>query len=407
MSSFAPPILSSAYSPIAANTGAGASTIQRNPPTGRIAAIDILRALVMLLMLVDHVRERFFYHQQVTDPMDLDSTSPALFFTRLAAHFCAPVFVFLTGVSAWLYAHPAHQPPRSASAFLLKRGLFIIGIEIAVINWLWMGSYDTLWLQVMWAIGVSMLLLGILCRLPWLILLCLGITIVAGHNLLDPISFTPGQRGYTLWTILHDPGFIYTSEGFAIKASYPVLPWIGVILLGYSLGRMYAQTVSSALRQRVLIGLAVALWLLLGLLRTRLGYGEALSFTGHADWLYNVMQFVNYTKYPPSLDFVLFTLGGALLLLGLLENVNNRFSWGIEIFGAAPMFFYILHLGVLLMSYQLALAVFGANYGQWFAFDHVWQIWLCAGLMGAGLYWPTRAFSRYKRRSKHALIKYF
>ena len=128
----------------------------------RIQSIDMMRGLVMLIMLLDHVRERFFYHLQVSDPMDLDSTSAGLFFSRFAAHLCAPVFVFLTGLSAWLYANPAHGPARSARSFLLKRGLFLIALEVTVINFSWMGSYHTLWLQVIWAIGLSMVLLALL-----------------------------------------------------------------------------------------------------------------------------------------------------------------------------------------------------------------------------------------------------
>jgi len=127
--------------------------------SARIQSIDMMRGLVMLIMLLDHVRERFFLHMQVSDPMDLSSTSWALFLSRFAAHFCAPVFVFLTGISAWLYAHPRQGKPRSARAFLLKCGVFLIALEILVINVSWMGSYHTLWLQVIWVIGLCMLTL--------------------------------------------------------------------------------------------------------------------------------------------------------------------------------------------------------------------------------------------------------
>ena len=361
----------------------------------------------MLLMLVDHVRERFFYHQNVADPMDVDATSPALFFTRISAHFCAPVFVFLTGVSAWLYAHPADKAPRSATPFLFKRGLFIIFVEVAIINWLWMGNYDTLYLQVMWAIGVSMVVLSLLSALPHQLVLLLGLTIVAGHNLLDPIAFAPGDTGYTLWAILHDRGYIWDTSSFSIKASYPVLPWIGVILLGYAMGPVYARTTPASRRRAILVALAVSMWLLLIVLRTTNLYGETLPFIVHDSTIKTLMSFVNYTKYPPSLDFVLLTLGGAFLVLAALEHTNNRFSQKIELFGSAPMFFYIVHLALLLIGYRLVLGVAGPNYGALFAFDYVWQVWLCAALLALALFIPTRAFARFKHQSRHPLVKYF
>ena len=175
----------------------------------RINSIDMMRGMVMLIMLLDHVRERFFFHMQVSDPMDLSSTSWGLFLSRFAAHFCAPVFVFLTGVSAWLYANRSHGEPRSARMFLIKRGLFLIALEILVINFSnlsWMVSYYTLWLQVIWVIGLSMLALAALINLPrpWMALL--GFAIVFGHNLLTPIGFQPNEWAYGLWTCL-----LYTS----------------------------------------------------------------------------------------------------------------------------------------------------------------------------------------------------
>lgn len=373
----------------------------------RVASIDILRGLVMLFMLVDHVRERFFYHQNVSDPMDLDTTSPQLFFTRVSAHLCAPVFVFLTGLSAWLYSHPHNKAPRSATPFLFKRGLFIIFVEIAVINWLWMGNYDTLWLQVMWAIGFSMVVLSAACKLPYKVIFALGLLIVCGHNLLSPIEFAPGETGYTLWAILHDRGIIYSSETFRIKASYPVLPWIGVILLGYCMGPLYSRAVEGAKRQSVLVKLAAGMWLALLILRGFNIYGETLPWETQQDFIHTVMSFINYTKYPPSLDYVLFTLGAAFLILAGLENVNNRFTKVIETFGTAPMFYYIVHLFVLLVGYRIMLNIMGPNYGDLYAFDYVWEVWFISVLLALALYYPTKLFSQFKHNSTNPLVKYF
>ena len=372
----------------------------------RVASIDILRGLVMLFMLVDHVRERFFYHQNVSDPMDIDVTSPQLFFTRVSAHLCAPVFVFLTGLSGWLYSHPHNKAPRSATPFLFKRGLFIIFVEIAVINWLWMGNYDTLWLQVMWAIGVSMITLSLMCKLPYKVIFAIGLVIVCGHNLLSPISFEQGEFGYNLWAILHDRGFIYESDTFRIKASYPVLPWIGVILLGYCMGPLYSRAVEGAKRQSTLVKLAIGMWVLLLILRGFNIYGEVLPWETQQDAIHTVMSFVNYTKYPPSLDFLLFTLGAAFLILAGLENVNNRFTKIIEMYGSAPMFYYVVHLFVLLVSYRIVLNVAGPNYGDLFAVDYVWQVWVISVLLATALYWPTKAFARFKHSSTNPLVKY-
>lgn len=372
----------------------------------RIASIDVMRGLVILLMMVDHVRERFFYHLNVSDPMDLEMTSPALFFTRMTAHLCAPTFVFLTGMAAWLYANPANKPPRSASSFLLKRGLFLVLIEITLVNFSWFGNFDTIWLQVIWAIGLSMIALSLMVKLPFLVIGLVGLVIVAGHNLLSPITFNPGETGYTLWAILHDRGIIFDGA-IRIKASYPVLPWIGVILLGYCAGPLYARTMDMLARRKRLIGLGLSLLAILLLLRGFNIYGEVLPWQAQSTALVTLMDFINFTKYPPSLDFLLLTIGIALLMLAWFETLSNKFMDALEVFGSAPMFIYILHLYVLLISYRIALATVGPNAGDLFAFDYVWQIWAVTALLVWALYYPTRAFAKFKHSTTMAWVKYF
>lgn len=372
----------------------------------RIASIDVMRGLVILLMMVDHVRERFFYHLNVSDPMDLEMTSPALFFTRMTAHLCAPTFVFLTGMAAWLYANPANKPPRSASSFLLKRGLFLVLIEISLVNFSWFGNFDTIWLQVIWAIGLSMIALSLMVKLPFLIIGLVGVVIVTGHNLLSPIAFNPGETGYTLWAILHDRGIIFDGA-IRIKASYPVLPWIGVILLGYCAGPLYARTMDMLARRKRLIGLGLSFLAMLLLLRGFNIYGEVLPWQAQSTALVTLMDFINFTKYPPSLDFLLLTIGIALLMLAWFETLSNKFMDALEVFGSAPMFIYILHLYVLLISYRIALATVGPNAGDLFAFDHVWQIWAVTALLVWALYYPTRAFAKFKHSTTMAWVKYF
>lgn len=372
----------------------------------RLASIDILRGLVMLLMLVDHVRERFYYHQNVSDPMDINTTSTELFFTRITAHFCAPVFVFLTGLSAWLYANPVNKPQRSAQEFLLKRGLFIIFIEVTLINFSWFGDYNALYLQVMWAIGLSMITLAFVTKLPHWLIGFLGFTIVFGHNALEFISFQPQEAGYTLWTILHDRGLIYVSDTFKVKASYHLLPWIGVILLGYFIAPIFSHSTPANKRKKILITIGIGSIAILLVLRGFNIYGETLPWLTSNHWLTSVKSFINYTKYPPSLDFLLFTLGIALLVLAALEGVNNRFSKVIERFGSAPMFFYIVHLYVLLVSYRVLVNVFGATKGDYWGVDDVWQVWAIAFLLAILLYWPTKMFSRFKQRTRLPWVRY-
>lgn len=376
-------------------------------PRSRIASIDVMRGLVMVIMMFDHVREKIYLHLQVTDPMTIATTTPDLFFTRLSAHLCAPVFVFLTGLSAWLYANPASGKTRSPSSFLIKRGLLLVVLEVTVINFSWAGTYTTLWLQVIWAIGISMIILGLMSGLPRWLLAVIGAAIVFGHNLLTPITFQPGETGYTLWTILHDRGFLIADGPLKVKVTYPVLPWIGVILLGYVAGPLYAAVVASSRRTRILIGMGLACLLLLLVLRGFNIYGETLPWVQGDTSVQTLMSWLNFTKYPPSLDFLLLTLGVAFLLLAWFESMDNAATRALVMFGAAPMFFYILHLYVLLVLYRIALAIFGPNHGELFGVDDFYWVWIVAPLLALALYFPCRAFARFKRTSTQAWVRYF
>lgn len=373
----------------------------------RVASIDVLRGLVMMIMMLDHVREAFFLHHPVGDPMSLEESEPAFFFGRLAAHFCAPVFVFLTGLSAWLYAHPS-SGPRSPAGFLFKRGLFLILLEITVITGVWAVqlSPPTIYLQVIWAIGLAMIALSVLHRLPRGVLIALGLVIVFGHNLLTPISFQPGDAGYIPWTILHDRGFLLSDGPVRIKVSYPLLPWIGVILLGYAIGPWYASATAPARRRKLLVGAGVTALVLLAVLRGFNIYGETLPWVHGADALHTAMSFLNVTKYPPSLAFLLMTLGVGLLVLAWLEQRDNWFLRVSAVFGGAPMFYYLLHLYVLLALQLTAIALFGANYGTRYEFDNLWGVWVMSVLLLPLLYWPCRAFGSFKRRTTMAWVRY-
>ena len=373
----------------------------------RINSIDMMRGLVMLLMLVDHVRERFFLHMQVSDPMDIDTTSAGLFFSRFAAHFCAPAFVFLTGVSAWLYASTG----RNLTGFLFKRGLFLILLEITLVTFSWMGTYHTIWLQVIWAIGLCMIVLALVHRLPFAILLTIGLVIVFGHNLLTPVSFSAGESLYPIWTILHDRGFLITSDVINLKISYPVLPWIGVILLGFCAGPLFTGSVTSKERKTALIRLGLLCLGLFGVLRGLNIYGETETWQSQESLLLSMMDLFNLTKYPPSLAFLLITLAGMFFGLRLAESdiisKRQRLISVLTGFGAAPMFFYLLHLYSLLLINSVLHLFMEPNHGELFGVDHIGWIWLISAGLAIALYFPTRAFAALKKRKKHPLLSYF
>lgn len=373
----------------------------------RVASIDVMRGLVMMIMMVDHVRETFFLRWQVSDPMNVADTDPGLFFSRLAAHFCAPMFVFLTGLSAWLYAHPA-SGERSPASFLFKRGLFLVALEICVVSVAWSGRIPptTIYLQVIWVIGLAMIALALLHRLPRGPLLALGLAIVFGHNLLTSIGFQPCEAGYIPWTILHDRGFLVAEGALKIKVSYPLLPWIGVIVLGYAAGPWYASATVSGQRRKLLMTAGCMALALFALLRGLNIYGETLPWQQGGDGLHTVMSLLNVTKYPPSLAFLLLTLGAGLLVLAWLEQRDAAFLRICATFGGAPMFYYLLHLYVLLALQAVAVAWLGANYGQRYEFDSLWQVWALTAVLIPLLYWPCRAFANFKRRTTMAWVRY-
>jgi len=366
--------------------------------TARLRSIDALRGLVIVIMLLDHVRETFFLHHQVSDPMDVSATDPALFFSRLLAHLCAPVFVFLTGVSAWLYGAKAGSRG-AAAAFLAKRGIFLIALEIVVVNFAWTFQFppSVIYLQVIWVIGLSMLALAALLWLPRAALVVVGLVLVAGHNALDGVHVAAGEFMHVPWAVLHDRGWIHVGDALRLRTSYPLLPWIGVIALGYAVGPWFQAREPAAVRQRRLWAAGIAALAGFVVLRMLNGYGQAQTWAVQEDALHTVMSFVNITKYPPSLMFLLLTLGLGLCLLVLIERVQSAGWVGVLcVFGAAPMFFYLLHLYVLKALYLAGEGVWGLNQGKFFGVDSMASIWLIAVLLAVALYWPVRWFGRLK-----------
>jgi uncharacterized membrane protein len=269
-----------------------------------------------------------------------------------------------------------------------------------------MGNYHTLWLQVIWVIGLSMLTLAALINLPrpWMALL--GLTIVFGHNLLTPIHFQHGDWGYSLWTILHDRGYLIADGAFNIKISYPALPWMGVILLGYAAGPLFSSKLQPRVRLQKLLLLGLGCLALFILLRGLNLYGETLPWQSGTHVGETLMSVLNLTKYPPSLSFLLITLGCMFLGLIVFESNMGRVGHWLSVFGSAPMFFYILHLYLLLLLYTIAKFTFGANHGELFSVSHIVWIWVIAAILIPLLYYPVKHFSAYKRQSNQSWIKY-
>ncbi|MCJ8161253.1 DUF1624 domain-containing protein [Acinetobacter zhairhuonensis] len=374
----------------------------------RLQSIDALRGLVIVIMLLDHVRETFYLNKQVTDPMNIMETEPALFGSRALAHICAPIFVLLTGLSAYLY-QLKNNNLASTRSFLFKRGLFLILLELTLVNFAWTAKFppDIIYLQVIWAIGISMLVLALCVGLPRNILLGAGLLIIFGHNLLDQITFRGISGLEQIWFVLHERGWI-EFETLRIRTSYPVLPWFGVIFVGYALGYFFEPRFSTAERQRYLLTLGIISIVLFLALRSINIYGDH-PWSFYDSWMMTVMSFFNLTKYPPSLLFILWNVGLGLIFLALFEILIkwNAFK-PLIVFGSVPMFFYLLHLFILKLFYVICIALIGTTDGNYFAVNSVAALWFITLLLTVLLYPLVAWFSKFKHKNKQITwLKYF
>ena len=375
----------------------------------RLANVDALRGFVMVLMLLDHLRETWFVNYVVDDPINAATVIPAIGLARFVVSFCAPIFVALTGLGVYLFS--INHTVEETTSYLLKRGLLLIAIELVYLSPLYWGivPQPTFWLQVIWCIGICMIALALLMRLPRPALITFGLIAVCLHNLLDPIRLTPDDALFPVWAILHQRDVIALPFGFVAKTTYPILPWLGVISLGFGIGNWFRPDVAPATRQRNLLLLGygmIAAFIVLRLLNV---YGDKPWYVVEGDPVRTVISFISMTKYPPSLLFLLPTLGGGALLLVLFERINaSRLVAALAVFGGAPMFFYLLHLSVLRILYHSALAIWGPNNGTTYMFDNYnWVlVWFVA--MIVPLYVPTVWYARLKRRRRDITwLKYF
>ncbi len=319
----------------------------------RARSIDALRGTAMVLMVLDHARD--FFVGMRGNATNLATTSVPLFLTRWVTHFCAPVFVLLAGTAAYL--HSQKHGLRVTRRFLWTRGLWLILLELTVVRFAWIPDpfYYFSLLQVIWALGWSMLALSALSYLPWRGVVVVGALVVLGHNLLDPIDhWRLSNAAQPFWDFLHEPADLHFGAR-TIYLAYPVLPWIGVMALGFGLGKAFEMP--SADRQRLLLRLGLACVLVFLLLRGSNLYGDPGPWSVQPrGTMFTLLSWLNCEKYPPSLCYLLMTLGPALLLLHTFERGHASALAPLELFGRVPLFFYIAHLYLLRFS-ALPLAV--------------------------------------------------
>jgi uncharacterized membrane protein len=305
----------------------------------RIDSVDLLRGLVMVLMALDHTRD--FFAANGFNPRDVGE--PALFLTRWITHYCAPTFIFLAGISAFLYGAQG-RTRAEVSRFLFTRGLWLVLVEFTVVRLGWTFSLhpDHFVMQVIFAIGASMMALAALVHLPRWAIAAVGVAMIAGHNTLDGIKADSFGAVAPLWNVLHKPGLLPLGSEVKVFALYPLIPWIGVMAAGYALGPIFTR--ERAARVRWLCGVGAALTAGFVLLRATNLYGDPAPWVAHEDLLATVLSFINCEKYPPSLLYLAMTIGPALLLLAATERARGRLANFITTFGRVPFFYYIVHL---------------------------------------------------------------
>jgi uncharacterized membrane protein len=387
----------------------------------RLDAVDLLRGMIMVLMALDHVRD--FFPVGNFDPLDLSKTTPALFLTRWITHFCAPVFTFLAGTGAYL-ALTRGKSKRELSWFLFSRGLWLAFLEVTwvrCIGWNFDVDFHSIGVGTLWSIGWSMVVLSALVFLPTWAVTAFGVTMIATHNAFDwvkPESF--GSLAW-LWKVLHANGSFEWAPGFQFGIGYALIPWMGVVAAGYGFGALFL--LEPERRRKVLLGLGVAATTMFIVLRWTNTYGDSLygksqHWAAQKDFLFTVFSFIDVHKYPPSLLYLLMTLGPSFIVLSLLDRGTPRMLRPILVFGRVPLFYYLLHLPLIHgMAVLVAYGRFGradwlfgspfnwgtAPPGALFSLATVYVIWIGVVLL---LYPVCRWFAEVKRRRRDAWLSY-
>lgn len=386
----------------------------------RVSSIDLMRGIVMVIMALDHTRDYIHVGGFFYDATNLETTNPILFFTRWITHYCAPTFVFLAGTS--IYFNQQKKNKKDLSLFLLSRGLWLILLEVVVVRFSFFFNfyYDVTFLQVIWVIGAAMVCMAALIHLPYLVNLALGALIVAGHNISNYFPLSPDDSGFAPWAVLEQTGFLRITPDHGVIAAYPLFPWLGIMLLGFALGKLYDKSIAVEKRRVILFRLGAAAVVLFLLIRLINVYGDPSPWSVQKDTLFTVMSFLNTTKYPPSLLYTLMTLGPVLMILSVMERINISSLKPLEVFGRVPLFYYILHFYIL---HALGLALFMLTSGKSFSeldFHFNKSLGGLTPEAGLNLFWvyvvwvlvvvflyPICAwYNRYKSTHKHWWLSY-
>jgi len=380
----------------------------------RIESVDVLRGVIMIVMALDHVRD--FFGQSGLNPADPANTTIALFFTRWITHFCAPVFFLLTGTGAYLSLR--RKSTRELSRFLFTRGLWLIFLELVVtrgLGWQFNFDYHVTMLVVLWALGWAMIALAALVYLPASVVTVFGIVMIATHNLFDSV-----RSSNPIWTILHSPNVVFSNPQHIVFTAYPLIPWIGVTAAGYGLGQIYGWT--SERRKAFLLRLGIGLTAAFTVLRGINIYGDPVRWSTQKSAVFTVLSFLNTNKYPPSLLFLLMTLGPALLFLRAVDGRTPGFLRPALVVGKVPLFYYLLHIPLIhLLAVIVCYVKYGAvhwmfessNVGQFpvtpppgwgFSLPIIYLIWASVVL---ALYPLCRWFARLRQRRTDPWLSYF
>ena len=388
-------------------------------PKQRIISIDILRGIVMLIMALDHVRDFFHITAMTADPLDLQTTTPALFFTRWITHFCAPIFVFLSGTSAYLASRK--RTKKESGLFLIKRGFWLVLVEVIVMTLAitFNPFYNTIIFQVIWAIGWSMVLLGLFSFINFQMIVVIGFLLTFGHNILDfmPAPKSGWEQIVSSLLFTSADKFMPINQTHFVLDLYAILPWTGIMFLGYAFGTVYKNGATTLSRKKMLrLGICVTSFFIT--LRFINVYGDPSHWSHQKNALYTLLSFVNVTKYPPSLLYTCMTIGPAMILLSLLDNAQSHASRVFRMYGAVPFFYYVLHF--YLIHLLLVIVFFLSGYSEkdivnpqapflfrpqnfGFHLPVVYLIWLFVIVV---LYKPCQWFYRYRSTHRQWWLSY-
>jgi len=391
-------------------------------PSGkqRIQSIDILRGVIMLIMALDHTRDFFHLKGVANDPTDLATTTPILFFTRWITHFCAPNFVFLSGISAYLAG--MRRTKDELSDFLVKRGIWLVIVELVILTFAFTLNpfYNGFILQVLWVIGLSMIILGLLVKAPLKVIAVIGALIFFSHDILDYLQLPKaGTEANLLNLFLTARGsVIMLNQTHFIFDLYAIIPWTGVMLLGYVFGSIYTSSFDPQRRKKILLYTGIAALGLFVVLRMFNIYGDPAPWSVQRNGVFTFLSFLNVSKYPPSLLYSFLTIGTGLIVLSLIEHVQNKVTAIFVVYGNVPFFYYVLHFYLIrLISVIVFFAQgFGTNQivtpNEPFLFSPphfgfnlggVYLVWLFVIIT---LYFPCRWFSKYKKTHNQWWLSY-